>query len=1280
MPSEADIREWPERIRERYESYLRTSFFFRDRGLRESFREALREGDNLLKGPFKEPARAFQSGRSAHALAAEWSLDDGGDLTSAFIDQPLYMHQERAIRLLHEADRNVVVATGTASGKTESFLYPVLMHLYRQHLSGELDRDGVRALVLYPMNALANDQRERLGKICRDLKEAGSSFRPTFGQYIGQTPENRRDGFRHGRQREEERLPGELVFREEMRDSPPHILLTNYSMLEYLLIRPDDSPLFDAGVAEHWRFLVLDEAHQYRGAKGMEMAMLLRRLKQRLRAGGRSDHRSFRCIATSATLSTGQGEKDREAVARFAETLFGEPFASGDVVFAERKADSGGKTGRYHAFLRALEGAFLVHRDGQDVVRLNRVGDSEEAEKGVPIELALCRECGQHYYVGKERSGALEEAIRDPSQTDFGVDYFLPVADGEKILCRRCGELAPVRRGLSCDHGAGIEVRKCASHREHKDQLQRCEACGYSRGGVGDPVQEIIHGSDGPNAVIATALHELLPEDRRRVLAFADNRQEAAFFAWYAEDSYRKLRDRNLLHRALMRQPVDSEGLSIEDLASRLFVEWDEAGLFRGRDTRETRRRNVLKAILREVVTEERRLSLAGVGLARWAVALPPGVSPPPCLFEAPWNLTESEAEALLQHCLSIFLVRRSLELPRSAAALSWKVVTELPQTAFGLGPPGKRRNVAQWGAPGSALVRHYLARVLGAGDASRAREAAGAASVAIWSAFRSNRSEPLLARAKTDGTFYLDGDWLRLFPARAGEIWECDTCKTLTPNFVRGVCPRNGCTGTLEAVDPDTLPDNHYRHMYRSRRLPVALRSEEHTAQVAAEEARRLQGEFKDGAIHLLSSSTTFEVGVSLGDLDVVFLRNVPPEPFNYVQRVGRAGRGNQPGLAVTYCRRNPHDLHHYGDPEERVIHGEVAPPRLHLSNERIVLRHMAAVVLAAFFRENRERFDSVETFMVGEVEEEASGDRSEEWGTPRALRDVRAWCEEHEEDLTAILRKIVPPELHGELGLMDRGWVDRITGSDLTNGDHRLARAEAEVRSEYLELYEAKSLYASKDDFVNAGRVSRRMKTVAGMRTLNFLSRKAVIPKYGFPVDVVELNTWSSGNGGVVLQRDLSQAIAEYAPGGKVVANKLEWESCGLKKVAGKEWEVRRYRNDDLRNFEQWDENNRSAPTSVRKKYLIPRFGFVTPLNRKAQAAYPPRSPLLQHPAVLWRLSRRSGSGGYGPVRPQRQRFCSWQAGRALRGPWWPRLQGVSHLRSAHDEAGEKARLAAG
>lgn len=1189
MPNEIDINQWPERIRRRYEAYLKTSFFFRDPALRASFQQALREEGTLLKGPIPERSRDFRRSSSARVLAQAWFPGQSNGIAPALIEERLYVHQEQAIRLLHADDRNAVVATGTASGKTESFLYPILLHLYRQHLAGDLDAGGVRALILYPMNALANDQRERLGEICRALAASKSAFRPTFGQYIGQTPYHAGDKWRHGRTREEGRLPGELVFREEMRESPPHILLTNYSMLEYLLIRPADSPLFDAGRGSRWRFLVLDEAHQYRGAKGMEMAMLIRRLKERIREGGRGGDKPFRCIATSATLSTGEQDDDRAAIAEFANTLFGEPFESGDVVFAERKEETGGEASRYHAFLRALEGAFLVHREGRDVVRLNRGDDLGEEDKGVPLEIALCRECGQHYYVGKVRAGRLEEAVRDPSQSRFGADFFMPLPDGDMTLCRRC---AAISKGDSpCDCGAAISVMRCEPHKDHPDRLRKCAACDYSRGGLGDPVQEIVHGSDGPNAVIATALIELLPKERRKVLAFADSRQEAAFFAWYAEDSYGRLRDRNLIFRAVRDAPV-GKGLSIEDLTSRLQEVWELAGLFRASDTPETRRRTVLAAVLREIVTEERRISLSGVGLVRWSVALPADFSVPPDLLEHPWGLTESEALSLVQHCLGVLSARRALSLPRTEGVPAWSEISALPQTAYGLGKPGSRTHVAEWGSRASGLVRHFLPRVLGKNghDDETVRALCEDVAYDVWTSLTAIRSTPLLVRGKSDGTFRLASEWLRLHHVGRDSIWCCDTCTTLTAHFVRGVCPRTGCVGRLQRAEPGVLAENHYRLLYESRDLPPRLRAEEHTAQVAPEQARRLQEEFKEGRIQLLSSSTTFEVGVSLGDLDAVFLRNVPPEPFNYVQRVGRAGREERPGLAVTYCRRNPHDLHHYEDPEASMIHGDVDPPRLHLSNDRIVLRHMAAAVLSGFFRRHRERFTNVADFV-------------EDWKAPRAAGDFTAWCQENARLIESMLIRIVPEEMASAVGLRDRRWIERIG-----DPDSRLGLAEAEVCSEYLELDGIESAAVDQRDYRKAQRVKNRMDTVSRQSVLEFLSRKAVIPKYGFPVDVVELHSWQAGrdDANVALQRDLAQAIAEYAPGGKVVANKLEWESCGIRKVSGKEWPVRLYRYDDSRSFEQWTEGTSDAPANVQRKYLIPRFGFVTPMFRDPK---PPR-----------------------------------------------------------------------
>ena len=1198
MRDKIKMQEWPEKIRQRYEDYLRTSFFFSNPKLRDSFQKALQEEDSLLKGIFPEQRSEFKLGIKARELAESCFPDKAAELLPALNDYPLYMHQQQAIRATHLKSKNVFVATGTASGKTESFLYPILFELYRQYLAGTLKEPGVRAMILYPMNALANDQRERLGDICKQLEEAGSKFAPTFGQYTGQTPENSRDRYRNAATRKEKRRVGELIFREQMRQNPPHILLTNYSMLEYLLIRPDDSPLFDGERGKHWQFLVLDEAHQYRGAKGMEMGMLIRRLKQRLRDGGREDR--FQCIATSATISRKKDEdngkdveNDKKAVATFAQELFDETFSPSDIVFGEfQKPNSDKSPQRYHAFLRALEGAFLVHIDGKDSVVLNRKREFEN-ENVEPLEVALCRECGQHYYVGKNRGEKLQEAIRDPSQVEFGVEYYLPIKSGNNLLCRRCGIFS--KQTPRCDCKASIPVKKCPSHKEHLDRLRECEVCGYR--GI-DPVQEIVHGSDGTNSVIATALHELLPEDKRKVLAFVDSRQEAAFFAWYAEDSYNKLRDRNFLFQAINSDLTNAteEGLSIDILRSRLFRQWEKAGLFRESDTNDMKNQKVLTSILREAVTNEKRLSLSGVGLVKWFVALPQDLNVPDIMRAPPWNFTEEESRTLIGYLLDEMRSYGILNWPENDKFPSWSDVSNWSrlQPSFAKMQDGKS-NVRQWGGPQTSIVRHFLYRLLDRSELPEDEKQSASIDLMeeIWDALPKGSSGQLLTRAGRSGRFRLDSSWVRVKLVQIGEIWECDTCATLSSHNIRNICPRNRCPGMLRTLDEGRLKGDHYRKLYKRSTLPPKLSAEEHTAQISPEEAQERQDAFKKGDIHLLSSSTTFEVGVDLGDLESVFLRNVPPEPFNYTQRAGRAGRREgAPGLVLTYCRRNPHDLYHYEDPKDRILKGEIKPPRLHIKNEKIILRHMVAVALSSFFKKNKKRFNNVEEF-VGR------------WQTPRGASDLHNFCKNNEA-LKKSLRHIVPKDMYTIIGIEDDSWIEKITGKD-----SRLEQAQAEVCTDYIEMEKLWNEYIKQRKSKDLARIGGRQRTIADEKTLTFLSRKAVIPKYGFPVDVVELDTSPTNNysANVVLQRDLSQAIAEYAPGGAVIANKKEWKSYGLKKVIGKEWEGHYYRYDEARNFEKLgeyiedrtpsDENQSSNNEEL--KYLIPKFGFVTPFFEK-------------------------------------------------------------------------------
>ena len=213
-----------------------------------------------------------------------------------------------------------MVTTGTGSGKTEAFLAPILDHVLRAR---ELGVTGIKALILYPMNALASDQAQRLTEIITTTAEF-SSVRA--GVYIGAGSSSRTTVS----------ADGLITDRHAMRDDPPDILLTNYKMLDQLLLRPDDAPLWQHSAAS-LTYLVLDEFHTYDGAQGTDVAMLLRRLGLTLKAHWPSELPAQRgvgpCaadrerplgmltpVATSATLG---GKGDPESMLRFARTVFG---------------------------------------------------------------------------------------------------------------------------------------------------------------------------------------------------------------------------------------------------------------------------------------------------------------------------------------------------------------------------------------------------------------------------------------------------------------------------------------------------------------------------------------------------------------------------------------------------------------------------------------------------------------------------------------------------------------------------------------------------------------------------------------------------------------------------------------------------------------------------------------------------------------------------------------------------------------------------------------------
>ena len=214
----------------------------------------------------------------------------------------LRRHQAQAIGLAL-AGKSFVVTTGTGSGKSLCYFVPIVDAVIKAKRAGEGAR--TRALVIYPMNALANSQQEELRKF---LGDADGSSAVTFARYTGQEDQDDR---------------------ERIKNNPPDILLTNFMMLELLMTRQSE---LDRKVVENCsglRFVVLDELHTYRGRQGADVAMLMRRLRARV---GDPDRPPV-CIGTSATMVSGDDEDDRnQVVAEVASKLFGTTISRDAVV------------------------------------------------------------------------------------------------------------------------------------------------------------------------------------------------------------------------------------------------------------------------------------------------------------------------------------------------------------------------------------------------------------------------------------------------------------------------------------------------------------------------------------------------------------------------------------------------------------------------------------------------------------------------------------------------------------------------------------------------------------------------------------------------------------------------------------------------------------------------------------------------------------------------------------------------------------------------------------
>lgn len=294
-------------LRRTLTQYLTTTFGLTEDGVREGLEGFLSHPEQgIFRGPYLRIRTPFRPAEGDWRASLDW----------APVDFAPYLHQAKAFARLSskgKAAEPTLITTGTGSGKTESFLIPVLDHCLREKRRG---RVGIKAILLYPMNALATDQTQRIDGLLRDP----ALVQVTAGLYIGDVAATE--------------YPHVMTKRSEMRRTPPDILITNYKMLDLLLQRADDLPLWEGAEPA---YVVLDEFHSYDGAQGTDVAMLLRRLGAALDLARPDRPLGSICpVATSATLGEGGGRDGRTAIREVAEQVFGTSFDESSLIGEQR--------------------------------------------------------------------------------------------------------------------------------------------------------------------------------------------------------------------------------------------------------------------------------------------------------------------------------------------------------------------------------------------------------------------------------------------------------------------------------------------------------------------------------------------------------------------------------------------------------------------------------------------------------------------------------------------------------------------------------------------------------------------------------------------------------------------------------------------------------------------------------------------------------------------------------------------------------------------------------
>lgn len=676
-----------------------------------------------------------------------------------------------------------------------------------------------------------------------------------------------------------------------------------------------------------------------------------------------------------------------------------------------------------------------------------------------------------------------------------------------------------------------------------------CPVCN-SRFTRGDVLTLLRTGVASSVSVLGTHHLDTIPEEQRKLLVFADNRQDAAHQAGYMGDRHRQFALRHAIESVVRK--AGGNGIALQHLQPQLLEVFQNIGLARRRPERDEatfwRTTLAYEAAGEFCRSAQQRISLENLALVAVEYEFLDELVDDPRFVAAcdGAGIEASQGGLLVRAILDFMRRRRAVSFDFYKSYLDprrspWNSLTGPP---YSLSVPEYEKGAvffmfdrpeALRGRPVSGVKFEAFVKDADRGAPGGVMRLAAKAGIDAHAADEWIRKvvELLLDKEMLEATalfpeavrrhigtrqaLQVASRVVRLLPAAGG--WRCRRCSTWRP-YRGGACYASAsCAGNFEDLEPSQADrGNYYVDLYtevRPRRMKVA----EHTAQIDHAERAKREQQFKQGQLEALVCSPTLELGVNIGDLYSVLLYNAPPGPANYVQRAGRAGRRLRIGFVSTFCSPRPHDRHCFEDPAW-LVRGEFHPPVVRLANDKIVARH-------------------VRSFALEELNEDFSWwmkDLLEDKQDPTVLKDdrlvpilqgLRDQCEQTTRRALAVF---------GE----EQGAAATVSGFP--------ELIEATVRAWHQEVmrlhreFEQFALIVPTREIEQKRRARERAYrelTTDPERAfaLTYLSEAGVLPSYQFPTDTFSLDPGVSDT--PKLRRPAWIALFEFAPGNMVYAN---------------------------------------------------------------------------------------------------------------------------------------------